>query len=235
MTKVVVKVKKGRLTADKVSDDLKVDLRNGPEEKPKQKQPKKRRLFLFIFLIAVIIFLSAGWLFSYWQKLAFADLVPEETVVFSLIDLGALYDQLSPFYQFLKERGFYGQGAVVKIGDYLNQANLDFRKDIQPLFKRQIAFILMSANQETDFPFAMIFEKNTSLDKIDHILKRIEPNFKKDYNFSVRIYRQIEMTILKPLFPWSIKTLSYAKIGDYLVISSSQELLKKIIDLAIDK
>jgi len=156
-------------------------------------------------------------------------------VVFSLIDQGALYDQLSPFYQFLKERGFYGQGAVAQIGNYLSQSDLDFKKDIQPLFKKQIAFILMPANSETAFSFAMIFERKTSLDKVNHILNRIEPNLKKDYNFSFQVYRQVEITILKPLFSWSVKTLKYAKIGDYLVISNSQELLKKIIDQVIDR
>jgi len=235
MAKIAIKVKRGKLAADKISDDLKVDLRNGLAPEPKQKQPKKSRLFLVIFLlVAVIIFLSGSCLFSYLKKPAFADLVPEEAVVFSLINQGALYDQLSPFYQFLKENGFYGQGAVIKIGDYLNQANLDFRKDIEPLFKRQIAFILMPANSETAFPFALLFERKTSLDKINRLLNQIEPHFKKDYNFSSQIYRQIEITILKPLFSWSVNSLNYAQVGDYFVISNSQEILKKIIDSAIN-
>ena len=50
MTKI--QIKKGKLSADKITDELKVDLRNNSEKKPKQ--PSSKWLFLSIFLILFI-------------------------------------------------------------------------------------------------------------------------------------------------------------------------------------
>ena len=54
MPKIAVNVKKDKL-AHNISDDLKVDLRNGPNQEKKQKQPIKRRLFLVIFLVVLVV------------------------------------------------------------------------------------------------------------------------------------------------------------------------------------
>ena len=234
MTKI--QIKKGKLSADKITDELKVDLRNNSEKKPKQ--PSSKWLFLSIFLILVIIGLSVGLFFSIQKELAFTDLVPEQAVVFSLIDQPDLYEQISPFYQLLRENGFYDQGAISKIGDYLNQAELNLKEDIQLLFKKQAAFVLMPANSETPFPFLLLFEKQASLDNINHLLFQIEPVLKKDYNFSSQIYRQIEITVLKPLFPPSIgkpDLYAYSQIEGYFIISNSQESLRIIIDSVINR
>ena len=242
-----IKIKKSKLSADKITDELKVDLRNNSEKKPKQ--PSKKWLFLSIFLILVIIGLSVGLFFSVQKKLAFNDLVPEQAVIFSLIDQPDLYEQVSPFYQLLRENGFYDQGAISKIGDYLNQAGLNLKEDIQPLFKKQAAFVLMPAphrdfsgagpaNSETSFPFLLLFKKQASLDGVNHLLSQIEPVLKKDYNFSSQIYRQIEITVLKPLFPPSIgkpDLYAYSQIEDYFIISNSQESLRMIIDSIINR
>lgn len=231
-----IPIKKAELSPGQIADDLKVDLRKAEQEK-KIKQPRPRRLFLSIFLILLIIFLGLGWFFSARQGTPFTDLIPPEAVVFSVIDQAMLYQQTSPFSQLLKENNFYGQAAIANFSQYLNRAGLDFQKDIQPLFEKKIGFVLMPSNYETTMPFAFILEKNASAGKISQILDSLQTNFKKDFNFSSRVYRQIEIMTLRPLLPAAVqfpKAYAYAQIEDYLIISNSQEVLEKIIKSIID-
>ena len=160
MSKIPIKVKKGE-AIERVAEEMKVDLRN--ELVKEQKQPSRKWLFLGIFvLIIVILFIS--WLFFGQEKIPFTDLVPEEAVVFSLIDQPELYPRISSF----------NQSTINKLNDYFNQAQLNFQEDIQPLFKKQIAFILLPANNGTAFPFVLLLEKNSSKAQISHILSKIE-------------------------------------------------------------
>lgn len=236
MPKISIKIKKGNLPVEQVSDELKVDLRKEPSKE--QKQPSRKWLFLSFFLIVIILFLIAGQLFFFPKKSAFADLVPENAVVFCLIDQEVFYPQMAPFLQFLRENNFYGPSAISaidKLNDYFNQAQLDFGPDTQSLFKKQMAFILLPANSETPFfPFVLLFEKKASLAQISQVLDKIEPKLKQDYNFSSQIHRQIEITILKPLFSSSDSYL-YGQIDNYFIISNCQESLEKMIDLVIKR
>jgi len=231
MPKIPIKIKKSDSADEKVAEEMKVDLRN--ELEPEQKQPRSTGLLLSVFLLLVTLGLAIGWFFSAQQKMAFADLVPEQAVVFGLINQQELYPQAAPFKQFLSESNFYGQAAVNKLNDYFNQSQLSFNQDIQPLFKEQLAFILLPTNSETSFPFILLFEKKASMAQLSQILDKIEPKLKQDYNFSSQIYRQIKITILKHLF--STNSYLYSQIGDYFIISNSQASLEKIIDLIIDK
>ena len=228
--KIPIKVKKGQ-SADKVAEEMKVDLRNRPEAE--QKQPSRKWLFLGIGLSLIIIFLVLGWWFFASQKMAFVDLVPEEAVIFGLINQQEFYPQMASLSQFLRENNFYGQGAIDELNDYFNQAQLSFPEDIQPLFNPEMAFILLPANSETSFPFVLLLEKKASTAQISQILNKITPRFQGDYNLSSQIYRQIEMTILRPLS--STINYLYSQIGDYFIISNSQESLEKIIDFIIEK
>jgi hypothetical protein len=89
MPKIPIKIIKDKLSADKVTNDLKVDLRQKLETEPEQ--PSRKWLFLSIFLILAILGLTTIWFLFSSQKLAFVDLVPKEAVVFSLINQTALF------------------------------------------------------------------------------------------------------------------------------------------------
>jgi len=230
MPKIPIQVKKGD-SADEVAEEMKVDLRN--DSGTEQKQPSRKWLFLGIGLFLIIVFSILGYWFFSSQKMPFADLVPEEAIVFGLINQPELYPQIASLGQFLEENNFYGPGAINKLNDYFIQAQLSFQEDIQPLFKPEMAFILLPANSETSFPFALLLEKKSSTAQISQILDKIEPKLKEDYNLSSQTYRQIEITVLRPL-SLAINCL-YGQIDDYFIISNSQELLEKTIDLIIDK
>lgn len=235
MRNVSIKIKKGKYSPDQIEDNLKVDLNEKPERNIKQ--PLNRWLFLIIFLFSGGLIFAGIQSFFFSNKLAFSHLIPEETVVFSLIDQESLYNQTAPFYEFLRENNFYGQNAIFQINDYFNQTDLNLKSDIYPLFKKQAAFVLMAPTDETSFPFAIIFEKNQSSSKIEQILSKIEPNLKKDYNFSTEDYRQIKTTILKPILSAvsGIPDLyAYAQIEDYFIICNSKQVIKAFIDSIID-
>lgn len=236
---VKIQIKKSSLNRQ-VSDDLKVNLREEPKEEQK-KQPcfteKRKWLFFSAFLFLVVIVLIVSLWFSSFQKMAFADLIPENAVAFGLINQQKLYPQISPFSQFLYENNFYGQKAINKLSEYFNQAGLDFKENIQPFFKKQSVFILMPANSETYFPFIVILEGKIPLNDFIQVLSRIEQELKKDYNSSSYIYRQIKTTILTPLFSASSglpNMYAYAQIENYFILSNSQESIEKIIDLIIE-
>ena len=230
MSNIPIKIKKGQST-EKVTEEMKVDLRNGLAEE--QKQPSRKWLFLSVGLFLIIVFSVLGYWFFSSQKMTFVDLVPEEAVIFGLINQQELYPQMAPLNQFLGENNFYGQGAINRLNDYFNQAQLSFQEDIQLLFKPEMAFILLPDNSETSFPFILLLEKKGSTAQISRILDRIEPKLREDYNFSSQIYRQIEITILRPLSLTA--NYLYSQIGDYFIISNSQESLEKMIDFIIEK
>ena len=235
MHNVSIKIKKGKHSPDQIADNLKIDL-NEKLEKNK-KQPFRRWLFLIAFLLLGGLIFTGIQVFFFSNKIAFSHLIPEETVIFSLIDQESLYNQTASFYEFLQENNFYGQNAISKINGYFNQADLDLKDDINPLFKKQAAFVLMTSVDETSFPFAIILEKNQSSSKIEQILSKIEPNLKEDYNFSTEDYRQIKTTILKPIFSAASgmpDLYVYAQIEEYFIICNSKQIIKAFTDLIID-
>lgn len=235
MSNVFIKIKNsGGRSPDQTSDELKIDLRENLSTNKKGPLKKWLFLFIFLFLAASIFTISQNIFFS--NKTAFSHLIPEEAVVFSLINQESLYNQTASLYGFLQESNFYGYNAISKINGYLNQAGLSFN-DFYPLFKKQSAFILMASNSETPLPFVVIFEKNQSSSKIEQFLSQIEPSLKEDFNFSIENYRQIKITRLKPIsFASEVSPdlYTYAQIGDYFIVCNSLQKMKIFIDSIID-
>lgn len=222
-----ISIKKNNLK--EIPEDSKIDLR---KKNINKKQPLRLWLFLnFILLIAVILLSFSVWLVSS-KKIGFIDLIPEKTVVFSIINKDMLYPQLSPFKSFFEENNFYGQKAIEQINSYLNKAQLNF-KDIQPFFEEDMAFMLLSSNEEIKIPFVLILKTKAPRTGIKGFLSKIEPEFKKDYNFSSETYRQIEIVNLKSLSN-SCFNYFYSQAEDYLIISNSKESLKEIINIIIN-
>ena len=230
MAKIFIKKQKNS-DFDKVSNNLRVDLR---KEKINKKQSSRMWLFLSVFLLIIVIVLIFNSWFLSSKKIDFIDLIPEETVVFSIIDKDILYPQIFPFKHFLEENNFYGQKAINQFNDYLNSAQLNFESDIQPFFEKDIAFILLSPNSEVEFPFIFILKSKVSMAQFSQVLNKIEPEFKKDYNFSSQNYRQIKITALKS-FSTSSFNYAYAQADGYFIISNSQDCLKNILNTIINK
>ncbi len=229
--RIPIKIKKDKSNQQQVPKDLRVDLRNNQSaEKPRQLS--KKWLFLNIFLVLIIVCLGI----SYWllvsQERPFNDLVPEEVIVFSLIEQEKLYQQVWPFSQFLRDNNFYGQEAINKIEGYLSQLNISFKDDFQSLFKKQAAFILKPANSETPFPFVLVFEKKNSSIKMNDILEELSYRLKNDFNYSEQDYRQIKIINLGSLN--GSQNYTYAEIEKYFIISNSLEFLKRTIDSIVD-
>jgi hypothetical protein len=165
-----------------------------------------------------------GYFISLFKQDEFKKIVPENAVVFSLIDQNAFYGQISSF-----DSG----GILSQLKDFLSGNNLDLKKDIQPLFKDEAAFILLPSNSETAFPFVVILKEKKPLAGINNILEIVRPSLGKNWNIFSQIYRQVEIKTLKPVIPFSDnrpRLYIFAQIEGYLVVGNSQEAAKTIID-----
>ena len=205
----------------KIAKDSNIDLRK-QQVRGTPKQPSKKWLFLSAILFLIVVFLGINYWFLFSQERPFNDLIPDNAIATAIINQADVYPQVS----------FFGQQVINKLNQYLNQAELNFSGDILPLFKSQSALIVLPANSDTKLPFLVILKKRVSLAEISQILDKIKPEMNKDFNVSVKDYRQIRMTLFSSLTDSSPKYF-YALIEDYLVISNSQESIQEIIDSVI--
>jgi len=216
MSKVLIK--KGGSVYKKIAKELKKSDIESKEITKKKKKPSKKWFFLSIFLLITLsLFLLNGFRPNK-SPLTFGDLAFDDTVFFSVIDHKLLYDQISS-----------------KIDYYLDKQEVSFG-DIALFFKDKSAFVLMPSDDEIKFPSLIILQKKALSPDIDSFLDKIELNLKKDFNFSYRDYRQVEIISLKPLSNkanWP-KLYTYSQIEDYLLISNSEDLLESIIDQLIE-
>jgi hypothetical protein len=214
------------------SDELKVDLRDNKGKK----QPRSlARLFLNILFIIIVIILFF-WILLL-PKTPFIDFKSDQAAFFSIINLDSFYQQTSPFEVSVKGNYFYGKETTEKVKKYLSLANLDFAKDIKPLFKKEIALIVFPEDTQSVFPFLLILEKKDSSIKLEKVLSEIEFQLKKEYNFSSVVYRQIDLislnSVSSPSSP-ARRLLTYCQIGNYFLISNSCRSLEQAIDSIID-
>lgn len=245
MTRIPIKVKKKGALEMEVADDLRVNLRPWPPKfcqtklgRPgaelEEKQPsffsKRAGLFLAILVIIILVCL-VNWFFKPSPAIPLAKIIPQEAIVLSLIDKDALYGQILPFYGTLQEQSPFYQWLMAEINRYLSQADLDFQQDIQPLFKKQLGLALFPANDQTDFPFVILLQKQAGSAQINRILGQIELVLKKDFHLSSQIYRQIKIISCQSLS--SPHSFYYSQIEDYFLIGNSIDWLEKVIDLII--
>ena len=230
MPKIIIK--KNNSSYNQVRDNFKLDLRNNqPIEK--QKQFSKKWLYLSAFLFLVVIYLGVNYWFLVSQEKPFNDLIPENAVVYSIVNQTEFYPQISSFNKIIQENNSFIQDMISKINSSFNQAGLSFSNDIQSLFKDQSVFIILPANSEASLPFLVILERKEDLAKVSQILNIIESELNKEFNLYSQDYRQIKITKISPLSN-SYYNYFYAQIERYFVISNSQESLEKMVDSIIN-
>lgn len=238
MVKIPIKIKKSRSLVKKVSDELKVDLRENNESRPRRALGhnlfKKSLGWIVLVLIGAILTYSANWFLNPSKKAPLTDIIPQEAIAFGLIDQESFYSQILPFEQSIQGQSSFYKWLSAKIEEKLNQNSLDFQKDIQPLFRKQLGIALFPPESEEPFPFIIILQKQAASVQINRILSQIEPELKKDFHLFHQIYRQVKIIILKPLSP-SASNYYYSQIENYLVISNSTNWLEKTIDLIIQQ
>lgn len=231
MSKIIVK--KGGLSEAEVPAEAKLNLR----DKPVEIKEAKRGWLCAVGILAAVVLVLVFWMLRERSAAAFADLAPEQAVIFSVINQEALYEQTLPFQGIIKEQNLYIQPAFSKLRAYLTATGLNLEDDLQPHFKQKLAFTLMPSNGDTAFPFAVILERKNSLTDVSAILQQFKQELQSDFDLSSRDYRQMEITVLKPLFQAALfpRAYAYAQVEKYLVITNSTLVLEEIIDVIVDK
>ncbi len=230
MTQIIIK--KNNTSDHQIPEESKLDLRNN-NFNGKQKQSSKRWLYISFFLFLIVVCLGINYWFLASQEKPFNDLIPENAVVYSVINQIELYPQISHFNQVLQEKNLFGQEIISKINSCFDQAGLDFPEDIQSLFNNQSAFVLLPANSEISLPFLIILERNVELAKMSQALKDIELELNKEFNLYTEDYRQIKIAKISSLSA-SNYSYFYTQIERYFIISNSKESLEKIVNSIID-
>jgi hypothetical protein len=237
MPKIPIKIK-NNISQRRISDDLQVNLRNDSNNR-KQKQPLNKRLFLVVFLILILIIIglliSGRFLRS--RKPPFWDLALKKATVFSLIEQNTLYEQLSPVVIYLRKKALFNQELVDRLENCFNQANLNFKNDIETIFKDRVIFMVMPSDSETILPALLVFEKKDSSDNLKSALNKAESVFKENCNLSFENYRQIEIASLKPFNPLSNNLryqYFYAQVENYFIIANSKNALEQVIDFVLE-
>jgi len=237
--KIPIKVKKKHNLDKQLREQVQAELKERfNSEGSKLKKDKRFLLLALVVLIGIAI--SIVWFFLSFQKPLFDDLAPAQAVVFAVVNQKTLYEQTAPFHGFLKDNNPYIYSALAKIDNYLEEADIDFKENIQPFFEEKAGFVLMPANIDTSVPFVLLFKKKFSFDKnlFNQSFFKFEQVLKKDYSLSFSDYRQVKLSIfdfLKVARPEAVEIYVYVEIEDYVLISNSQEAIKSIIDLIVDK
>ncbi len=227
-----MKIKKGLARESTVRSQL--DLKSLIRPDKQQKSRFKPRLFLALFLLLILALIAIG-LKCYLDKPDqpdFLALTNDQKVIYALIDQKALYDQARPFYRFLKENYFYAP-AIGKISGYFKQAGINYQEALNLGFEKQVGFILLPANNDSPFPFILVFKKQAGFSNLQNALNQLSGQLKKDFNYNIEPYRQIEMVTLKTLRetePGFPKSYAYAQIKGYFIISNSPASVKQAID-----
>jgi len=224
MFKVPIKKINRNFLIKKVSDELRVNLRNNKKTKKKPLSRKQLISVVFLFLAAV----SLGYAISFLREDEFRKIVPSDAVIFSLVDQNAFYQQI-----FSSDNG----KILTQMNDYLRQNELELEKDIQPLFENRAALVLFSFDSNTHFPFVAILKKKNLSSELDNILESLKLALKRNWNIFPYIYRQVEVGVLKPVISFSSELPElyvFAQTRDYFIISNSEEAMKKIIDAIMD-
>ncbi|OGZ35256.1 MAG: hypothetical protein A3A94_01505 [Candidatus Portnoybacteria bacterium RIFCSPLOWO2_01_FULL_43_11] len=236
MVKIPIKIKKDNSLKEKVSDELKVDLRKSNESgiKAPGLPPlfKKTAGWVLLVLIGAALFYGVNRFLNPAENSSLIKIIPKSASAFVIIDQKSLFDQILPFHQeFLEQSSFY-QWSTKEFEKRLNQAGLDFPKDIQPLLKNQVGLALFPQKDKEPFPFVLILQREATSAQTNRILEQIEKELEKDFHTSYQTYRQNKIINLKSLSSQA-KNYYYSQIEDYFLISNSPGLLEKTIDLII--
>ena len=157
-----------------------------------------------------------------------------QTLVFAVLEKDQLYDKIKPWSAILGGNFSFFGWFIGQADDYLKQANLDYERDISPLFRKKAALVIYQ-NQENpnSFPLIIFLEKKAASAQINRVLKQLEDPFKKEFYQADELYRQNNIVSLKSI-KYNSLIYYYTQIKNYFIISSSKEHLQNTIDLMID-
>jgi len=205
------------------------------------KQPKnKKKLRLISVFLAILILILAGFMagfflfrpqgFSQYQKL-----IPEQAkaVIFLKTDqlknltpgIWSDFEQDSSYFQWLKDR----------ISQFSADAQIIPENDIIPLFKEEVAFIVLSsassANQKPNW--AILAEIRQGQDSQKQItFEKVEQVLRRDFGLDELFYRQTKInqvySLNQPEQAWY-----YTQVNNFIIVSGDLVSIQSLVDKII--
>jgi len=117
------------------------------------------------------------------------------------------------------------------LSDFMAKNNLDM-VEIGSLFEDKMALILLptESSGKPQWLYLAVIKKSPA--EVSPIIDDAEKNLKQNYNLISDVYRQIEITQIKPLDEDSIGVF-FAQPGNLFILSNDNQTIKNTIDKAL--
>ena len=190
----------------------------------------KRKARFKIWLLLILIIIEGGLLaFLFLTRPAnpYQNLVPIQTVSTIYFYQSLLADLANS----LKENQ-YGWPSLISFNQdlerFFNQADLKIG-ELQPLFEDQMALILLTKTDEISIRWLLIATKKVSEGQFGSSLDQIEKKLKQNFNLVAEVYRQTDITTIKPLNQ-GYQNFYFAHLKNLFLLSNDAQALKDTVD-----
>ena len=114
---------------------------------------------------------------------------------------------------------------------FFNQADLKMG-DLQPLFEDQMALILLPKTDEIPIRWVLIATKRVGEGEFGSFLDQAEKKLKQNFNLVAEVYRQTDITTIKPLNQ-GYQNFYFAHLKNFFLLSNDAQALKDTLDKAL--
>lgn len=114
---------------------------------------------------------------------------------------------------------------------FFSQADLKMG-ELQPLFEDQMVLILLTKTDEIPIRWLLVATKRVSENEFGSFLDQAEKKLKQNFNLIAEVYRQTDITTIKPLNQ-GYQNYYYAHLKNYFLLSNDAQALKETIDKAL--
>jgi len=114
---------------------------------------------------------------------------------------------------------------------FFNQADLKMG-ELQPLFENQMALILLPKTDKIPIRWLLIATKRVNEDEFGSFLDQAEKKLKQNFNLVAEVYRQTDITTIKPLNQ-GYQSFYFAHLKNLFLLSNDAQTIKETIDKAL--
>jgi len=190
----------------------------------------KRKVRFKIWLLLILIIIEGGLLaFLFLMKPVnpYQALIPTQTVSTIYFNQSLLAGLANS----LKENQYNWPPLISFNQDlerFFNQADLKIG-ELQPLFEDQMALILLPKTDGIPIRWVLIATKRVDEGEFGFFLDQTEKKLKQNFNLVAEVYRQTDITTIKPLNQ-GYQNFYFAHLKNLFLLSNDAQALKDTVD-----